>query len=149
MLILDAPSALPPGAPWWGAVVLAAGPGIAAVIIAWFQYRQKKPAMPELAPIVERVTAAEEKIVAIAGTDRADVAQLKEDVGAIGVDLGRLRDAVERRWTADDKRRGRAGELAQADREKLHEAIAGLREKVATMTGTLQGMMERGSNGNR
>lgn len=148
MLILDAPSALPPGAPWWGAIVLAAGPGIAAIIIAWFQYRQKKPALPELAPIVERVTAAEEKIVAIASVDRGDVAKLKDDLGALAADVEALRSAVERRWTADDKRRGRAGELAQADREKLHEAIAGLREKVATMTGTLQGMMERG-NGNR
>lgn len=148
MILLDA-SALPPSAPWWAALIALGIPGVGAAINAWIQYRQKKPAMPELAPIVERVTAAEEKIVAIAGTDRADVAQLKEDVGAIGVDLGRLRDAVERRWAADDKRRGRAGELAQADREKLHEAIAGLREKVATMTGTLQGMMERGSNGNR
>jgi hypothetical protein len=148
MLILDAPSALPPGAPWWGAIVLAAGPGIAAIIIAWFQYRQKKPAMPELAPIVERVTAAEEKIVAIASVDRGDVAKLKDDLGALAADVEALRSAVERRWTADDKRRGRAGELAQADREKLHEAISGLREKVAGMAGTLSAMMER-SNGNR
>ena len=148
MILLDAPSALPPGAPWWGAIVLAAGPGIAAIIIAWFQYRQKKPAMPELAPIVERVTAAEEKIVAIASVDRGDVAKLKEDLGALAADVEALRSAVERRWTADDKRRGRAGELAQADREKLHEAISGLREKVAGMAGTLSAMMER-SNGNR
>ena len=148
MLILDAPSALPPGAPWWGAIVLAAGPGIAAIVIAWFQYRQKKPAMPELAPIVERITAAEEKIVAIASVDRGDVAKLKEDLGALASDVETLRNAVERRWTADDKRRGRAGELAQADREKLHEAISGLREKVAGMAGTLSAMMER-SNGNR
>jgi hypothetical protein len=33
-------------------------------------------------------------------------------------------------------------------REKLHEAISGLREKVAGMAGTLSAMMER-SNGNR
>lgn len=148
MLILDAPSALPPGAPWWGAIVLAAGPGIAAIVIAWFQYRQKKPAMPELAPIVERVTAAEEKIVAIAGTDRADVAQLKEDVGALASDVEALRNAVERRWKADDARRGRAGELAQADRKELHDALSTLRERVAGMAGRLEGMMER-SHGNR
>ena len=143
MILLDAPSALPPGAPWWGAIVLAAGPGIAAIIIAWFQYRQKKPAMPELAPIVERVTAAEEKIVAIAGTDRADVAQLKEDVGALASDVETLRNAAERRWKADDVRRGRAGELAQADRKELHDALSTLRERVAGMAGRLEGMMER------
>lgn len=143
MLILDAPSALPPGAPWWGAIVLAAGPGIAAIIIAWFQYRQKKPAMPELAPIVERVTAAEEKIVAIASVDRGDVAKLKEDLGALAADVEALRGAVERRWTADDKRRGRAGELAQQDRKELHDALATLRERVAGMAGRLEGMMER------
>lgn len=143
MLILDAPSALPPGAPWWGAIVLAAGPGIAAIIIAWFQYRQKKPAMPELAPIVERVTAAEEKIVAIASVDRGDVAKLKDDLGALAADVEALRSAVERRWAADDKRRGRAGELAQQDRKELHDALATLRERVAGMAGRLEGMMER------
>ena len=148
MLILDAPSALPPNAPWWGAIILAAGPGIAAVIIAWLQHRAKKPAMPELAPIVERVTAAEEKIVAIAGTDRADVAQLKEDVGALASDVETLRNAVERRWKADDARRGRAGELAQQDRKELHDALSTLRERVAGMAGRLEGMMER-SHGNR
>ena len=138
MILLDAPSALPPGAPWWGAIVLAAGPGIAAIIIAWFQYRQKKPAMPELAPIVERVTAAEEKIVAIASVDRGDVAKLKEDLGALAADVEALRSAVERRWTADDKRRGRAGELAQQDRKELHDALATLRERVAGMAGRLE-----------
>ncbi len=148
MLILDAPSALPPGAPWWGAIVLAAGPGIAAIVIAWFQYRQKKPAMPELAPIVERVTAAEEKIVAIASVDRGDVAKLKEDLGALASDVETLRNAVERRWKADDARRGRAGELAQQDRKELHDALSTLREKVAGMAGRLEGMMER-THGNR
>ena len=141
MLILDAPSALPPGAPWWGAIVLAAGPGIAAIVIAWFQYRQKKPAMPELAPIVERITAAEEKIVAIAGTDRADVAQLKEDVGAIGVDLGRLRDEVKKRWDADDARRGRAGKYAEEERKELRRDIAAISERVAGMAGRIEGMV--------
>ena len=148
MILLDAPFALPPGAPWWGAIVLAAGPGIAAIIIAWFQYRQKKPAMPELAPIVERVTAAEEKIVAIASVDRGDVAKLKEDLGALAADVETLRNAVERRWKADDARRGRAGELAQQDRKELHDALSTLRERVAGMAGRLEGMMER-SHGNR
>ena len=146
MILLD--TALPPSAPWWAAVILAAGSGLGTIIVAWFQYRAKKADAPDIKPLAERVAAAEEKIAAVVGTDRADVAKLKDDLGALAADVEALRGAVERRWVADDKRRGRAGELAQADREKLHEAISGLREKVAGMAGTLSAMMER-SNGNR
>lgn len=148
MILLD--TALPPSTPWWVAALAAitASPGVAAVVIAWLQSRAKKADAPDLKPLTERVAAAEEKIAAVVGTDRADVAKLKDDLGALAADVEALRSAVERRWTADDKRRGRAGELAQADREKLHEAISGLREKVAGMAGTLSAMMER-SNGNR
>lgn len=146
MILLDA--SLSPSAPWWAALVAMGIPGFGAAIVAWIQYRAKKNDPTDLKPLTERVAAAEEKIAAVVGTDRADVAKLKDDLGALAADVEALRGAVERRWVADDKRRGRAGELAQADREKLHEAISGLREKVAGMAGTLSAMMER-SNGNR
>ena len=142
MFLLDASPSLPPNAPWWGAIILAAGPGIAAVIIAWLQHRAKKP--DDLKGLTDRVATTEQKIDAIAGTDNKAVASVKEDLDALAQDVSRLRDAVEKRWKSDDARRGRAGELAQADREKIHEHLAALREKVATMTGTLIAMTERG-----
>ena len=143
MLLLDA--ALPPGTRWWVAALaaLAASPGVAAIVVAWLQHRAKKePA--DLAKMADRVATAEEKLAAIAGTDSKAVASVKEDLDALAQDVSRLRDAVEKRWKSDDARRGRAGELAQADREKIHEHLAALREKVATMTGTLIAMTERG-----
>jgi hypothetical protein len=118
-------------------------PGFGAAIVAWIQYRAKKNDPTDLKPLTERVAAAEEKIAAVVGTDRADVAKLKDDLGALAADVEALRSAVERRWTADDKRRGRAGELAQQDRKELHDALATLRERVAGMAGRLEGMMER------
>ena len=143
MILLD--TALPPSTPWWVAALAAitASPGVAAVVIAWLQSRAKKADAPDLKPLTERVAAAEEKIAAVVGTDRADVAKLKDDLGALAADVEALRSAVERRWTADDKRRGRAGELAQQDRKELHDALATLRERVAGMAGRLEGMMER------
>jgi hypothetical protein len=143
MILLD--TALPPSTPWWVAALAAitASPGVAAVVIAWLQSRAKKADAPDLKPLTERVAAAEEKIAAVVGTDRADVAKLKDDLGALAADVEALRNAVERRWVADDKRRGRAGELAQQDRKELHDALATLRERVAGMAGRLEGMMER------
>lgn len=142
-MFLDA--SLPPGTPWWVAALaaLTASPGVAAVVIAWLQSRAKKePA--DLAKITDRVATAEEKLAALHGTDNKAVAVVKEDLDALAQDVARLREAVEKRWKSDDARRGRAGELAQADREKIHEHLAALREKVATMTGTLIAMTERG-----
>lgn len=142
-MFLDA--SLPPGTPWWVAALaaLTASPGVAAVVIAWLQSRAKKePA--DLAKITDRVATAEEKLAALHGTDNKAVAVVKEDLDALAQDVARLREAVEERWKSDDARRGRAGELAQADREKIHEHLAALREKVATMTGTLIAMTERG-----
>ena len=141
-MFLDA--TLPPNAPWWAALVLAASSGIGTIIVAWFQYRAKKADAPDIKPLVERVATAEEKLAALHGTDNKAVAVVKEDLDALAQDVARLREAVEERWKSDDARRGRAGELAQADREKIHEHLAALREKVATMTGTLIAMTERG-----
>ncbi len=141
-MFLDA--TLPTNAPWWAALVLAASSGIGTIIVAWFQYRAKKADAPDIKPLVERVATAEEKLAALHGTDNKAVAVVKEDLDALAQDVSRLRDAVEKRWKSDDARRGRAGELAQADREKIHEHLAALREKVATMTGTLIAMTERG-----
>ena len=141
MILLDA--SLSPSAPWWAALVAMGIPGCGAAIVAWIQYRAKKSDPADLKPLTERVAAAEEKIAAVVGTDRADVAKLKDDLGALAADVEALRSAVERRWTADDKRRGRAGELAQQDRKELHDALATLRERVAGMAGRLEGMMER------
>jgi Zn-dependent M32 family carboxypeptidase len=155
MLILDA--ALPPGAPWWVAALaaLTASPGVAAIVVAWLQSRVKKET-PDLKAITDRIVAAEEKLAAIAGTDSkaltvvkedldalAQDTVVKEDLDALAQDVAKLRDAVERRWKADDARRGRAGELAQQDRKELHDALALLRERVAGMAGRLEGLMER------
>jgi chromosome segregation ATPase len=142
MLILDA--ALPPGAPWWVAALaaLTASPGVAAIVVAWLQSRVKKET-PDLKAITDRIVAAEEKIAAIAGTDSKALTVVKEDLDALAQDVAKLRDAVERRWKADDARRGRAGELAQQDRKELHDALALLRERVAGMAGRLEGLMER------
>jgi chromosome segregation ATPase len=142
MILLDASPSLPPGAPWWGALILAAVPGLGAIILAWLQHRAKQAA-PDLKPLTERITAAEEKITALVGTDSKAVAVVKEDLDALAQDVAKLREAVERRWKADDARRGRAGELAQQDRKELHDALALLRERVAGMAGRLEGMMER------
>jgi chromosome segregation ATPase len=142
MLILDA--ALPPGAPWWVAALaaLTASPGVAAIVVAWLQSRVKKET-PDLKAITDRIVAAEEKLAAIAGTDSKALTVVKEDLDALAQDVAKLRDAVERRWKADDARRGRAGELAQQDRKELHDALALLRERVAGMAGRLEGLMER------
>lgn len=146
MILLDV--SLPPSAPWWAALIALGIPGVGAAVNAWIQYRAKKNDPADLKPLTERVAAAEEKIAAVVGTDRADVAKLKDDLGALASDVETLRSAVERRWKADDARRGRAGELAQADRKELHDALSTLRERVAGMAGRLEGMMER-SHGNR
>ena len=142
MLILDA--ALPPGAPWWVAALaaLTASPGVAAIVVAWLQSRVKEET-PDLKAITDRIVAAEEKLAAIAGTDSKALTVVKEDLDALAQDVAKLRDAVERRWKADDARRGRAGELAQQDRKELHDALALLRERVAGMAGRLEGLMER------
>jgi predicted nucleic acid-binding Zn-ribbon protein len=142
MLILDA--ALPPGAPWWVAALaaLTASPGVAAIVVAWLQSRVKKET-PDLKAITDRIVAAEEKLAAIAGTDSKALTVVKEDLDALAQDVAKLRVAVERRWKADDARRGRAGELAQQDRKELHDALALLRERVAGMAGRLEGLMER------
>ncbi len=141
MLLLDV--SLSPGAPWWGALLLAAGPGVAAIVIALIQSRAKKPELA-LAPLEARVAVAETTLAKIDGAEREDIAALKEDVAAIGADLNRLREAVEKRWKADDQRRERAGSLAQTDRKELHDALGTLRERVAGMAGRLEGMMPHG-----
>lgn len=141
MFLLDASPSLPPNAPWWGAIILAAGPGIAAVIIAWLQHRAKKP--DDLKGLTDRVATTEQKIDAIAGTDNKAVAVVKEDLDALAQDVSKLRDAVERRWKADDARRQRAGELAAQDRKELHDALSTLRERVAGMAGRLEVLTER------
>ena len=148
MILLDAaPPPLPASAPWWAWLAYAAIPIVAPIVVAWLTTRvagRSASTGGDLAKMADRVATAEEKLAAIAGTDNKAVASVKEDLDALAQDVSRLRDAVEKRWKSDDARRGRAGELAQADREKIHEHLAALREKVATMTGTLIAMTERG-----
>jgi hypothetical protein len=139
MFLLDV--SLPPSAPWWAALIAIGIPGFGAAVNAWIQYRAKKP--DDLKGLIERVTTAEQKIDAIAGTDSKAVAVVKEDLDALAQDVSKLREAVERRWKADDARRQRAGELAQQDRKELHDALSTLRERVAGMAGRLEVLTER------
>ena len=140
MILLDV--SLPPSAPWWAALIAIGIPGVGAAVNAWIQYRSKRPE-PDLKALVERVASAEEKLAAIAGTDSKAVAVVKEDLDALAQDVAKIREAVEKRWKADDARRARAGELASQDRKELHDMLSTLRERVAGMAGRLEVLTER------
>jgi predicted nucleic acid-binding Zn-ribbon protein len=139
MILLDV--SLPPSAPWWAALIAIGIPGFGAAVNAWIQYRAKKP--DDLKGLTDRVVTTEQKIDAISGTDSKAIAVVKEDLDALAQDVAKLREAVERRWKADDARRQRAGELAQQDRKELHDALSTLRERVAGMAGRLEVLTER------
>jgi gas vesicle protein len=123
---------------------------VAAILVARIQTR--KATKTEIAEAVAeqtkalmaRLAAAEAVLAKIDGEERDDIAKLKEDLVALGDDVGELHASVERRWKSDDARRERAGRQALEDREKLHEHLATLREKVAGMAGAMQTIRERG-----
>lgn len=137
MILLDASSPLPPGTPWWAAALaaLAASPGVGAIIVAWLQYRAKKPE-PDIKALQEQVSTHDAQIKAVASTDSAAVKAAADAVT-------QLRHDFEARKKEDDERRERAGRLASEDREKLHAAVNGAREKVAEVAGLVRGIMER------